>query len=102
MTLINTSRGGLVDTAALVHGLKSKKIGGVGLDVFEGEGDFFYSDHSGEPIPDDTLARLFTFPNVIITGHQAFFTKEALENIARTTMDNIKAFVANKELVNRV
>ncbi|GLE06688.1 hypothetical protein PINS_up016082 [Pythium insidiosum] len=81
--IINTSRGGLIDTAALVKALKNNKIGGVGLDVFEGEGDYFYSDHSGELIPDDTLARLFTFHNVIITGHQAFFTKEALENIAR-------------------
>ncbi|GLE06687.1 hypothetical protein PINS_up016081 [Pythium insidiosum] len=100
--LINTSRGGLIDTAALVKGLKSKKIGGVGLDVVEGEGDYFYSDHSGSLIPDDTLARLFTFSNVIITGHQAFFTKEALENIATTTMDNIKAYVSKSELKNRV
>ncbi|KAJ0410227.1 hypothetical protein P43SY_002559 [Pythium insidiosum] len=100
--IINTSRGGLIDTAALVNALKSNKIGGVGLDVFEGEGDYFYSDHSGELIPDDTLARLFTFHNVIITGHQAFFTKEALENIAKTTMDNIKAFKSGAELKNRV
>ncbi|KAJ0410228.1 hypothetical protein P43SY_002560 [Pythium insidiosum] len=100
--IINTSRGGLIDTAALVKGLKSKKIGGVGLDVVEGEGDYFYSDHSGSLIPDDTLARLFTFSNVIITGHQAFFTKEALENIATTTMDNIKAYLSKSELKNRV
>ncbi|TMW60970.1 hypothetical protein Poli38472_014835 [Pythium oligandrum] len=90
VVIINTSRGGLIETASLVEGLKSQKIGGVGLDVFEGEGEYFYSDHSGELIPDDTLARLFTFSNVIITGHQAFFTKEALGNIAKTTMDNIK------------
>jgi D-lactate dehydrogenase len=100
--IINTSRGGLIDTTALVKGLKHKKIGAVGLDVFEGEGSYFYSDHSGDLIPDDTLARLFTFSNVIITGHQAFFTKEAIGNIAKTTMDNIKAYVAKDELKNRV
>ncbi|TMW58743.1 hypothetical protein Poli38472_014844 [Pythium oligandrum] len=102
VVIINTSRGGLIETASLVEGLKSQKIGGVGLDVFEGEGEYFYSDHSGELIPDDTLARLFTFSNVIITGHQAFFTKEALGNIAKTTMDNIKAYVNKSELTNRV
>ncbi|RLN27101.1 hypothetical protein BBJ28_00023137 [Nothophytophthora sp. Chile5] len=100
--LINTSRGGLIDTQALVRGLKSKKIASVGLDVFEGEGEYFYSDRSGAIIADDTLARLFTFPNVIITGHQAFFTKEALDNIGHTTMTNIKAYVAKEELVNEV
>ncbi|OWZ11588.1 D-isomer specific 2-hydroxyacid dehydrogenase [Phytophthora megakarya] len=100
--LINTSRGGLVDTKALVNGLKSRKIGAVGLDVFEGEGEYFYSDHSGSIIADDVLARLFTFPNVLITGHQAFFTKEALDNIAHTTMTNIKAYVAKDALVNEV
>ncbi|KAE9068565.1 2-hydroxyacid dehydrogenase, partial [Phytophthora fragariae] len=98
--LINTSRGGLIDTKALVNGLESKKIGAVGLDVFEGEGEYFYSDHSGTIIADDDLARLFTFPNVIITGHQAFFTKEAVDNIAHTTMSNIKAYVRKEPLVN--
>ncbi|KUF89413.1 hypothetical protein AM588_10002320 [Phytophthora nicotianae] len=100
--LINTSRGGLIETKALVEGLKSGKIGAVGLDVFEGEGDYFYSDRSGAIIADETLARLFTFPNVIITGHQAFFTKEALDNIGHTTMANIKAYEAKEELVNEV
>jgi len=100
--LINTSRGGLIDTKALVNGLKSKRIGSVGLDVFEGEGEYFYSDHSGSVIADDVLARLFTFPNVVITGHQAFFTKEAMESIAHTTMTNIKAYEAKEELVNEV
>ncbi|CAI5731098.1 unnamed protein product [Hyaloperonospora brassicae] len=100
--IINTSRGGLIDTRALVNGLKSRKIGSVGLDVFEGEGDYFYSDRSGGIIVDNTLARLFTFPNVIITGHQAFFTKEALDNIGHTTMSNIKAYDAKEELVNEV
>ncbi|RLN70352.1 hypothetical protein BBJ29_006798 [Phytophthora kernoviae] len=100
--LINTSRGGLIDTKALVNGLKSGKISAVGLDVFEGEGDYFYSDRSGAIIADETLARLFTFPNVLITGHQAFFTKEALDNIALTTFANIKAYVAKETLVNEV
>uniref|UniRef100_A0AAV1TKI5 D-lactate dehydrogenase n=1 Tax=Peronospora matthiolae TaxID=2874970 RepID=A0AAV1TKI5_9STRA len=100
--IINTSHGGLIDTKALVNGLKSRKIGSVGLDVFEGEGDYFYSDCSGGIIADNTLARLFTFPNVIITGHQAFFTEEALDNISYTTMSNIQAYSAKEELVNEV
>ncbi|DBA00873.1 TPA: hypothetical protein N0F65_008516 [Lagenidium giganteum] len=100
--IINTSRGGLIDTEALVRGLKSKKISSVGLDVFEGEGEYFYSDRSGAIIADDNLARLFTFPNVLITGHQAFFTKEALANIAKTTMDNIKAYQNKTPFVNQV
>jgi D-lactate dehydrogenase len=102
VVIINTSRGGVIDTKALVRGLKSNKIGSVGLDVFEGEGEYFYSDRSGAIIADDTLARLFTFPNVVITGHQAFFTEEALTNIAQTTIQNIKAFVDKQELVNAV
>ncbi|KAI9987492.1 hypothetical protein PInf_023531 [Phytophthora infestans] len=96
VTIINTSRGGLIDTKALVEGLKSGKVRGVGLDVFEGEGEYFYSDCSGGIIADETLARLFTFPNVIITGHQAFFTMEALDNIGHTTMNNIKAYAAKR------
>eukprot|EP00644_Phytophthora_capsici_P004573 jgi/Phyca11/16329/fgenesh1_pg.PHYCAscaffold_19_\ len=102
VTIINTSRGGLIDTKALVEGLKSGKVRGVGLDVFEGEGEYFYSDCSGGIIADETLARLFTFPNVIITGHQAFFTKEALDNIGHTTMTNIKAYAAKEPLANEV
>jgi len=90
--IINTSRGGLIDT----------KVGSVGLGVFEGEGEYFYSDRSGAIIADDALTRLFTFPNVVITGHQAFFTEEALDNIAQTTIQNIKAFVDKQELVNAV
>lgn len=86
--LINTSRGGLVSTNALIHGLKSGKIGYAGLDVVEEEGDYVFEDHSSQPISSNVLARLLTFPNVIITGHQAFFTKEAVETIATTTIDN--------------
>ncbi|ETN08177.1 hypothetical protein PPTG_12025 [Phytophthora nicotianae INRA-310] len=102
VTIINTSRGGLIDNKALVDGLKSGKVGAVGLDVFEGEGAYFYSDRSGVVIQDETLARLFTFANVLITGHQAFFTKEALDNIALTTFANVKAYEAKKTLVNEV
>ncbi|CCI49505.1 unnamed protein product [Albugo candida] len=100
--IINSSRGGLVETRALVDGLKSKKIGAAGLDVFEGEDEYFYGDHSNDFIKDDMLARLFTFPNVLITGHQAFFTKEALETIAKVTMENIKAFKEKKPLINQL
>ncbi|WP_040764416.1 2-hydroxyacid dehydrogenase [Novipirellula maiorica] len=87
--IINTSRGAVIDTHAVVDGLKSGKIGHLGLDVYEEESDFFFEDLSNEVIPDDTLSRLLTFPNVIITGHQAFFTQEALQCIAETTMQNI-------------
>ncbi|POM65427.1 D-isomer specific 2-hydroxyacid dehydrogenase [Phytophthora palmivora] len=100
--IINTSRGALINTEALVEGIKSNKISSVGLDVFEGEQGYFYSDRSGEIIANDMLARLFTFPNVVITGHQAFFTQEALDNIARTTIDNISAYIANEPLTNKV
>jgi D-lactate dehydrogenase len=90
--LINTSRGGLIDTKAVVSGLKSGQIGFFGLDVYEEEADVFFEDLSGTIIQDDVLARLMTFPNVIITGHQAFFTKTAMLNIAETTLNNIKDF----------
>ncbi|KAI9906991.1 hypothetical protein PsorP6_003446 [Peronosclerospora sorghi] len=100
--LINTSRGGLIDTKALMSGLKRGKIGSVGLDVFEGEGPYFYSDRSGGIIADETLARLFTFPNVVITGHQAFFTQDALDNIGHTTIENFKEYEEKAELVNEV
>ncbi|RLN46926.1 hypothetical protein BBJ28_00003065 [Nothophytophthora sp. Chile5] len=100
--IINTSRGALIDTEALVEGIKTNKISAAGLDVFEGEQGYFYSDRSGEIIANDLLARLFTFPNVIITGHQAFFTEEALDNIARTTIDNIAAYISKAPLENEV
>ena len=92
--LINTSRGALVDTAAVIEGLKTGQIGHLGLDVYEEEGDLFFEDLSNQVITDDVFSRLLTFPNVLITGHQAFFTAEALSEIARTTMDNIEAFAA--------
>lgn len=90
--LINTGRGALVDTRALIAGLKSGAIGYLGLDVYEEEGDLFFENLSDQILRDDVFARLLTFPNVLITGHQAFFTAEALSAIARTTMANLSAF----------
>lgn len=96
--LINTSRGALLDTVAIIDGLKSGKIGYLGLDVYEEEEEIFFEDRSGLILSDDVFARLLTFPNVIITGHQAFFTREALLNIAATTIDNITRFENNQPL----
>jgi D-lactate dehydrogenase len=90
--LINTSRGAVADAKSLVQGLKSGKIGYLGLDVYEEEDNLFFQDLSTNIIQDDVFARLQTFPNVIITGHQAFFTKEAIHNIATTTLANIESF----------
>ena len=90
--LINTSRGALLDTVAIIEGLKSGKIGYLALDVYEEEEQIFFEDRSGLILSDDVFARLLTFPNVIITGHQAFFTREALLNIAATTIENITKF----------
>lgn len=90
--IINTGRGSLVDTEAVIAGLKSGKIGYLGLDVYEEEADLFFEDHSGHVIHDDVFARLLTFPNVLITGHQAFFTREALQGIASTTLANLTEF----------
>jgi D-lactate dehydrogenase len=100
--LINTSRGTLIDTLAVIKALKSGKIGYLGLDVYEEEEQIFFEDRSGVIIPDDLFARLLTFPNVIITGHQAFFTREALENIARTTIDNFTKFQRGQKLETQV
>ncbi|MBD3274579.1 MAG: 2-hydroxyacid dehydrogenase [Candidatus Marinimicrobia bacterium] len=90
--LINTSRGALIDTQAVIQGLKSGKIASLGLDVYEEEAELFFEDYSERVIHDDVFARLLTFPNVIITSHQGFFTKNALENIAQTTVENITQF----------
>lgn len=100
VTLINTSRGALVDTQAVIDGLKSGQIGYLGLDVYEEEADLFFEDLSNQVIQDDLFSRLLTFPNVVITGHQAFFTSNALQNIAETTMANITAFAHNQSLTN--
>ncbi len=87
--LINTSRGAIIDTRATINGLKSGKLGYLGLDVYEQEGDLFFRDLSGHIIQDDIFERLLTFPNVLVTGHQGFFTYEALSNIANTTLENL-------------
>lgn len=92
VTLINTSRGQLVDTRAVIIGLKEGRIGRLGLDVYEEEADLFFEDLSNRVIRDDVFSRLLTFPNVLITGHQGFFTEEALGNIAATTLANVSAF----------
>ena len=96
--LLNTSRGALLDTVAIIDGLKSGKIDFLGLDVYEEEEEIFFEDRSGLILSDDVFARLLTFPNVIITGHQGFFTREALLNIAGTTVDNITKFENNQPL----
>jgi D-lactate dehydrogenase len=100
--LVNTSRGGLVDTAAVIAALKTGKIGYLGLDVYEEEADLFFEDLSDRVVDDDVFARLLTFPNVLITGHQAFFTAEALENIASTTIGNLSAFEDGEGPLHRV
>ena len=100
--IINTGRGKLINTRDLIQGLKSRKIGSAGLDVYEEEGDYFFEDFSAETISDDVLARLLTFPNVLVTSHQAFFTREALDNIAETTLDNIRLFFTENQLPNEI
>jgi len=100
--IINTSRGKLIDTQALIGGLKSGIIGAAGLDVYEEESDYFFEDKSTELITDDILARLLTFPNVLITSHQAFFTQEALYNIAQITLNNFKEFFDGGYLKNEI
>lgn len=100
--LVNTSRGGLIDTDALIEELLQRKFGGVGLDVYEEEEGVFYEDCSGEIMTDDNLARLMTFPNVLVTSHMGFFTKEAMEAIARTTLENAYAVENGLPLVNQV
>lgn len=99
--IINTGRGQLINTNDLIEGLKEKKIAAAGLDVYE-EGEYFYEDKSDKIIDDDVLARLLSFNNVIVTSHQAFFTKEALHNIAETTLQNIEDFRCHRPLVNEV
>ena len=100
--LINTSRGGLVDTPAVIEALKSGQLGALGLDVYEEEADLFFEDHSTQVMQDDVFARLLTFPNVLITGHQAFFTEEALRGIAMTTLDNVSEMERDGECKNLV
>lgn len=100
--IINTGRGQLIHTGALIGGLKNKKIGSAGLDVYEEEAEYFYEDRSDVIIDDDVLARLLSFNNVIVTSHQGFFTTEALTNISHVTLQNVKDFSEGKELENEV
>ena len=100
--LVNTGRGQLIDSADLVEALKDKKIGAVALDVYEEEENYFFEDKSNQVIEDDILGRLLSFYNVLITSHQAYFTKEAVDAITVTTLDNIRDFVEGKPLVNEV
>ena len=95
VVILNTSRGALIDADALLEGIKSRKIGAACLDVYEEESDIFFEDFSGHIVDDDTLARLISMPNVIVTSHQAFLTEEALGNIAETTISNIKEISEN-------
>ncbi|HZE15289.1 MAG TPA: 2-hydroxyacid dehydrogenase, partial [Mycobacterium sp.] len=100
--LINTSRGALVDASAVIDALKDGRLGAVGLDVYEEEGDMYFTDHSDQIIDDDVFARLLTFPNVVVTGHQAFFTSEAMKTIAQTTLRNIDDHTAGRDSENRL
>ncbi len=100
--IVNTSRGALIDTEAAIAGIKSGKIGGLALDVYEEESELFFEDRSFGVIQDDVFMRLTTFPNVIITGHQAFFTREAMENIARTTLTNLSDLENGRQCRNLI
>ncbi|MBQ8350583.1 MAG: 2-hydroxyacid dehydrogenase [Clostridia bacterium] len=102
VVLLNTSRGALVDAEALLAGIKSRKVGAACLDVYEEESDFFFEDFSGHILEDDTLARLISMPNVIVSSHQAFLTEEALSNIAETTVNNIIGFFENNQCQNEL
>jgi D-lactate dehydrogenase len=102
LLVVNTSRGALIDTAALIDGLKQHRIGGVALDVYEQEADLFFEDLSSEIVEDDVFQRLLTFPNVLVTGHQAFLTEEALGEIARVTLQGLADAQAGRPLPNRV
>lgn len=100
--IINTSRGALIDSESLLEAIKDERVGGAALDVYEEETELFFEDFSGEIVQDDVLSRLISMPNVLVTSHQAFLTKEALENIALTTLKNLQDFFEGKPLVNEV
>ena len=102
VVILNTSRGALVDAEALLMGIKSRKVGAACLDVYEEESDLFFEDFSGHILEDDTLARLISMPNVIVTSHQAFLTEEALSNIAETTVNNIVTFFNANQCENEL
>ena len=100
--ILNTSRGAIIESQALLQGLKDKKIGGAALDVYEEETAFFYEDYSEDIINDDVLSLLVSMPNVIVTSHQAFLTNEALRNIAQATIDNLQAYFNDRPLANEI
>ncbi|MBD3391741.1 MAG: 2-hydroxyacid dehydrogenase [Chitinivibrionales bacterium] len=100
--IINTGRGRLINTQHLIDALKKRKVGAAGLDVYEEETDYFFEDFSSSTITDDVLARLLTFPNVLVTSHQGFFTREAMNSIARTTLENIRLFFEEDSLPNEI
>lgn len=102
VVLLNTSRGGIVNTDAVIVGLKTGHVGGLAIDVYEEEADLFFEDLSSQVIHDDVFARLLTFPNVLVTGHQAFFTKEAMHQIAATTLSNIAEIESEADCQNTV
>ena len=102
VVILNTSRGALVDSEALLAAIKSRKVGAACLDVYEEESDFFFEDFSGHILEDDTLARLISMPNVIVTSHQAFLTEEALSNIAETTVQNIVDMIEKEQCANEL
>ena len=102
VTIINTSRGGLIDTAALLEAIKDGRVRGAGLDVYEEESELFFEDFSNTIVQDDILARLVSLPNVILTSHQAFLTDEALEKIAHVTLDNLKRYFDDGSLSNEI
>ena len=100
--IVNTSRGALINSEDLLHAIKEEKIGGACLDVYEEETELFYEDMSYTIIQDDVLSRMISMPNVLVTSHQAFFTKEALHNIAETTLMNIKEYFDQQVLTNEI
>jgi D-lactate dehydrogenase len=102
VTILNTSRGAIIDAQAVLVALKSGQVGNLGLDVYEEEADIFFEDLSNKIIQDDVFARLLTLPNVVITGHQGFFTANALANIAQTTLQNVTDYEANGRCKNEV
>ena len=102
MIVVNTSRGGLIKTEDLISGIRDHKFFAVGLDVYEEETDFVFEDMSERILQSSITQRLLSFPNVVMTSHQGFFTREALDNIAETTLENVKAFMNGEELKNEV
>ena len=100
--LVNTSRGGLIDTGAVIEALKSRQLGSLAIDVYEQESNLFFQDRSSDIIDDDIFQRLMTFPNVLVTGHQGFFTIEALREIAAITYHNLQCFLQGKACENSV